>query len=259
MCLIVFDWQPDATDWLTLTANRDEFHQRPTAPLHRWPESPDLVAGQDLQQGGSWLGVTNDLRFAAVTNIRLPEPPEHVRSRGELVTRYLRSTQTPADFADALLPEAGRYGRFNLLCGTAHQLWYITNTPEPAAVAVSPGIHALSNAWLDSDWPKAQLAKEQLLQAQRRQQHRPTWQQDQSELTRLLKRRQPWPDDRLPDTGVALETERLLSAQFIISARYGTRSSSSLLGRGQRLSIEEQRWQENGAAGARCRFQLPLI
>tara|TARA_R110001583_G_scaffold20287_2_gene78397 strand:- start:12261 stop:13115 length:855 start_codon:yes stop_codon:yes gene_type:complete len=247
MCLIVFDWQPGAEQWLALAANRDEFHARPTASLHRWPGQPTLLAGQDLQQGGTWLGITQDLRFAAVTNIRLPNPPDNVRSRGELVTRYLNSTQTPAAFARSLLSEASQYGRFNLLCGTPEQLWYITNTPQPTAHAVTPGQHVLSNAWLDSDWPKARLARTQLQ----------TWQGDQHQLTRLLNRRVPWPDQCLPDTGVTAELERLLSAQFITSARYGTRSSSSLIGRRQRLAIEEQLWLDNGESGQSRHFQVP--
>lgn len=237
MCLIVFDWQPGQPQWLTLAANRDEYFNRATAPLQHWGET-GIIAGRDLQAGGTWMGMTADLRFAAVTNIRKGKPLTGVRSRGNLAVEFLGQQQDPETFARQLLERAPEYGRFNLLCGTPEQLWYIRNDPEPYASAVSTGIHCLSNAWLDSPWPKARLAAEQLQ----------GWQQQPDPLTlaTLLAHRQPWSDQELPDTGVPLEWERWLSAQFIQAPGYGTRSCSSLIGHGRQLELHETLWNEQG-------------
>lgn len=230
MCLIAFDWQPNTSNWLTLVGNRDEFYDRPTAPLARWQDHPGVVAGRDLQQGGTWMGVTDQLRFAAVTNIRRPNAPRNKRSRGELVGHFLTGQQTPAAAAQALLPHADHYGRFNLLLGTPESLWYVRNWPAPFAAEVTPGLHVLSNEHLDSPWPKSELAREQL------QQWRPQLEQSEhpepESLATLLNRDAVFADDLLPVTGMPQALERSLSPQFLNlrESRYGTRATTSLIG-----------------------------
>lgn len=273
MCLIVFNWQPvhqhspASLPWLVLAANRDEFHQRATAPLHYWSDHPQILAGRDLQQMGSWLGITTTGRFAAVTNIRRPGVATGTRSRGELVNDFLLGTLTPQQHAEQLLHSAADYGLFNLLIGTADSLCYVRNWPQPHMEAVQPGMHVLSNAALDSDWPKARQARNQLYhwlmrQTNKTEQHKP--QQHQMEqpgqLSHLLTDSSRWPDFMLPDTGVPLAWERLLSPQKIISPEYGTRSSSSLIAhslKGQLDAVmEEQQWHPDGTAAELRRFRI---
>jgi len=258
MCLIVFDWQPNSTNWLTLSANRDEFYQRPTAALARWDDHPQVLAGRDLEQGGTWMGITDEGRFAAVTNIRQAGGVKDRRSRGRLVQDFLTSTQTPEQAARALQQEAHAYGLFNLLLGTPESLWYVRNWPESACFEVKPGLHVLSNEHLDSPWPKSQLALQQL-------QH---WlagaQSDRSEtaemaLAELLDSRQRYPDDTLPTTGMPLELEQQLSPQRLNlrDRDYGTRSTTALVGirtgAGQhRLRMREVQWDTLGQRGEVC-------
>jgi uncharacterized protein with NRDE domain len=246
MCLIVFNWQPDQPQWLSLAANRDEFHQRQAHALHAWQDGSGIIAGQDLQEGGTWMGISNGLRFAAVTNVRNGPAPNARRSRGHLVADYLRSHLSPQDYIHSLLGIASEFGRFNLLCGDRQQLWYVRNDPDVQAFPVTPGLHVLSNASLDSPWPKAQQAQQQLQEWLAQQAKNDSLQEDGLSLARLLDQRHIWPDEQLPDTGVPLDWERRLSAQFIIAPGYGTRSSGSLIGSNTGLHITEHIWNEAG-------------
>jgi len=266
MCLIVFDWQPDAPQWLRLSGNRDEFYQRPTAPLHLWPDDPlrseKLWAGKDLKEGGTWMGVTESGRWAALTNVRvLNAGPDNPRSRGELVLDYLNSGKAPQEWLTSINPSL--YAPFNLLVGTTNNLWYLRNHPEVHAQPLAPGLYSLSNAQLNSRWPKAELAEEQLAQTDA--------EADSDVLSRILNRRALWPDDKLPDTGVPLAWERLLSAQFIMAPGYGTRSSTGIVGEtiqddsdaGQpsikkRIGIQEVTWNEAGEAVNTESFRIVL-
>ena len=255
MCLIVFDWQPGTRHWLTLSANRDEFYKRPTQALAPWPDAPTLYAGKDLEQGGTWLGVTESGHWAALTNVRaLGVGPENPRSRGELVFNYLNSNSTPADWLNALAAE--EYAPFNLLIGTPNELWYVTNhkynqdtPPSVHHQRLLAGRYSLSNANLNSPWPKAELALEQLNALTH-----PT----PERLANTLNRREPWPDNQLPTTGVPLMWERLLSAQFILTPEYGTRCSTGLVTNGAELDIQEITWNESGKATKNRSYNIVL-
>ena len=116
MCLIVFDWRPDALDGplFTLAANRDEFFRRTAEPMHWWSEAPGLLAGRDLVGGGTWLGMTRDGRFAALTNYRAPhEMRPDAPTRGTLVSNWLMAEPVRGTRA-ARLPSASRAGRRDL-------------------------------------------------------------------------------------------------------------------------------------------------
>ena len=127
MCLITFAYCNHPTYRLILVANRDEFYQRPSLAAHHWPESPHILAGMDQQGGGTWLGITRNGRFAAVTNFRQnPQIPAE-RSRGELTVRFLSSEASPNSFAHQLQPEVHHYGGFNLLLADNHQMTYCSN------------------------------------------------------------------------------------------------------------------------------------
>ncbi|MCW2294901.1 uncharacterized protein with NRDE domain [Pseudomonas sp. BIGb0408] len=219
MCLIVLAWRPGHRLPLLVAANRDEFYARPTAALAEWPQMPGLIAGRDLQAGGTWLGIGPGGRFAALTNIRDPRAPQGSRSRGELPLRFLQGDLEPEAFLDRLHSGAADYSGFNLLVGDRQQLCHY-NSQSGRIEVLQPGIHGISNADLDTPWPKLQRAKAALTSALERA--------DEETLFALLANTAKPADAALPDTGVGLDTERLLASIFIASANYGTRASTLL-------------------------------
>lgn len=224
MCLIVFAWHIHPEFPLVLGANRDEFLDRPTRAAAFWPERPDLLAGRDLKSGGTWLGVTRSGRIAAVTNFRQGTAPRaDARSRGLLVSEFLADGRSPATHLDGVAAERGRYDGFNLLVADAHALYYFSNR-NGAPRAVAGGVHGLSNALLDTSWPKVERAKAALAGLLDRDRDGLL----DGTLALLADQTHP-PDHELPHTGVSLEWERCLSPVFITSPDYGTRSSTVLL------------------------------
>jgi len=210
---------------LIIIANRDEFYQRPTAPLCQWPNSP-IVAGQDLEAGGTWLGITKSGRFSALTNIRDPSlNRDNMLSRGELVTSYLTHLGTNQAFQTQLSQTANNYNGYNLVFGD-HKKIYVFNNATAQFETVDSGIHGLSNAALNSPWPKVEWGKERLAAYLHNNEKI-----DASELANLLQDRTPALDKQLPETGVAIEIERVLSPLFIHhrEMNYGTRCTSVLL------------------------------
>lgn len=225
MCLIVFAWRPAHRQPLIVAANRDEFYARPTSPLSEWLDAPGVFAGRDLEAGGTWLGVGKNGRFAALTNIRDPHHPLGRRSRGELVAQFLcneelRNRQTIEEYLAQVAARAAEYGGFNLLLGTVDSLYHL-NSDNPQPQRLEAGIYGLSNAGLDTPWPKLLKAKVALTEALNDPQP--------SALLRVLRDPQVAPAAELPDTGVGLATETLLSSVFIASPTYGTRASTVLI------------------------------
>ncbi|MDF2395362.1 NRDE family protein [Pseudomonas protegens] len=220
MCLIVFAWRPGHAQPLIVAANRDEFYARPSLPLGQWPESPQIHAGRDLEAGGTWLGVGAHGRFAALTNIRNPHQPPARRSRGELVARFLAGDIALEDYLRDVVGRSVEYAGFNLLLGTGDQLWHY-NAQDLEPQLLKPGVYGLSNAGLDTPWPKLLKARAALQEVL----HDPKPQA----LLALLSDPQTAPFAELPDTGVGLATESLLSSVFIASPSYGTRASTALI------------------------------
>lgn len=228
MCTLLFAWQVDPARPLIVAANRDEFHARPTAAASIWPrddkdddDAPEIVAGRDLQAGGTWLGVTREGRFAALTNVREPfvAPPPGARSRGGLVAEFLRGRAAPDEYLAGLAPDA--YAGFNLVVGDRSSLWYLSNRSGPAR-ALGPGVYGVSNAALDTPWPKVRRGRENLARLVAAGAASP------EAVLALLADRAPAPDAELPDTGVGLVMERVLSPLCVVSPGYGTRSSTAL-------------------------------
>ncbi|HYC43155.1 MAG TPA: NRDE family protein [Noviherbaspirillum sp.] len=223
MCLIVFAWKVVPGIPLLAAANRDEFYERPAAPAAWWEDQAHIYAGRDLQGGGTWMGVTREGRFAAITNIRAPsERKEVAPSRGEIVAGYLSGIASPQQFVDDLAPRAGQYNGFNLLVGNREELvWYSNGSPddERNGKPLPPGVYGLSNGSLDSPWPKVVRTKAQfsslLCQGA-----------PEDAYFEMLSDTSQAPDCRLPRTGVSMEWERILSAVCIDSPGYGTRSST---------------------------------
>ena len=224
MCLIIIAYRIHPRYQLLVAANRDEFQDRPTAPLAFWHDSPHVLAGRDLKEGGTWLGVTGAGRFAALTNYR---DPRHVLpnapSRGHLVSAYLQSDEPARTYLDRLAPRAVAYNSFNLLLGDENGLHYYSNRAG-GLQALTPGLYGLSNHLLDTPWPKLERGRRALRQVLDHESD-PT----PEALLHLLMDRTPAPDSELPNTGVPLEWERWLSPIFIDAPGYGTRSSTVLM------------------------------
>jgi len=260
MCLILFAWQPEAEYPLVVVANRDEFYQRATQTLAPWPGSP-IVAGRDLQAGGTWMGVTPEGRFAAVTNYRRPQDMGKAFSisRGSLCQDYLESDLSPEDYLRKIGPDAMKAGGFNLIIGTRTQLAYGTNRypgkkDEPewhCQSALQAGIYGLSNERLNSPWPKALSGQKKLKQQ---------LQQPLSEkgLLSIVQDTFIADDQLLPDTGIGLEKERFLAPAFIISSEtYGTRASTLLIrDQAGNQTLVEQSWHPLAATGQKTRVYL---
>lgn len=250
MCLVLIGYRIHPHYSLVIAANRDEFHARPALPLHWWTGGPRILAGRDMQAGGSWLGFDASGRMALVTNYRDPSSPRpEAASRGSLIGDFLGGRQGAVEFARTTAARAGNFAGFNLLALDHDGLGYVTSHPEPAARALPPGIYGLSNRQLDTPWPKLVRTREQFELELARDCPRP------EALMRILSDRTIADDDALPDTGIGLEWERLLSAAFIVSKGYGTRCSTVvLIGNDGRVNIEERSHQVDGAVSVRVRF-----
>lgn len=252
MCLILLAWRAHPDYPLAVAANRDEFFSRRTAAADYWEDAPDILAGRDLEAGGTWLGVTRQGRFAALTNFRDPARiRQNAPSRGDLVSRYLRGKEPPQAFLQALTPVAMNYSGFNLLFGDRESLWYFSNCGEGAG-QLTPGIYGLSNHLLDTPWPKVARGKSALGTALLAL-------PDEGPLFSLLRDDSIAPDHALPRTGISLEWERLLSAAFISASGYGTRSATVLLmdASGNARFIE-QGFQPEAMPGERREFSFSM-
>ena len=252
MCLIAIGWQLRPDYPLILAANRDEFFARPATPAAFWSDHPALLAGRDLEQGGTWLGITRSGRLAAVTNYREGQRRRTgQRSRGWLVRDFLVSDAAPSAFVAELDRARNLFDGFNLLAGTLTELYYYSNRAGQL-VSVSPGAHALSNHLLDTPWPKVTRAREAITALA----DAPGSDLPQA-LFALLSDRQAPPDEALPDTGIGQERERVLSTAFIRGADYGTRCSTVLLvDHTGRMHFEEYSYAADGAVTAHRRFEV---
>ena len=223
MCLIVFAWKVIPGVPLIAAANRDEFYDRPAAPAGWWEDHPHVYAGRDLRGGGTWLGVSREGRFAALTNIRAPsERRDDAPSRGALVADFLSGDETPQGYVDRLQSGTDDFNGFNLLVGDDHtMIWYSNRRQEDTrnGQPLAPGIYGLSNDTLDAPWPKVVRTKAQFASMLCQGAPAEAYFEMLSDTSRAS-------DCRLPKTGVSLEMERLLSAVCIESPNYGTRVST---------------------------------
>ena len=227
MCLIVFAWQVVPGAPLIAAANRDEYYDRPAAAAGAWPEHPKVYAGRDLKGGGSWMGITQEgrhgARFAALTNIRGPqERREEAPSRGALVADFLAGELDAEHYIAKIAHGAGAYNGFNLVLGDRERLFWFSNRgadDERNGKQLAPGIYGISNSLLDAPWPKVVRTKAQFASLLCQGAPEDAYFEMLADTTRA-------PDLRLPDTGIALDLERVLSAVCIETAGYGTRTST---------------------------------
>jgi uncharacterized protein with NRDE domain len=256
MCLLVLAWNTHPRFRLVIAANRDEFHERPSAPLAWWNDNARVLAGRDLRVGGTWMGAARSGRFGVVTNYRdlEPAPAPDAPSRGELVTRFLLGSDSPREYLDELRGRASRYAGFSLLVGRARALHYFSNRDGLEARALAPGIYGLSNHLLDSPWPKLQRTRRRLAELVDRDLLEP------DPLFAMLADREPANEDEIPDTGLPPDWERALSAPFVVHGRYGTRCSTLLLvEQGGRTSMHERRFDASGTLTGATRLQFDSV
>ena len=269
MCLLVLAWQSHARYRLVVAANRDEYHERPAAPLEKWPAPAELLAGRDLRAQGTWLGIDRERRFGVVTNFReLQRTRPGAPSRGELVPLYLggrrgehgasdksrvfAGTAGAAEFFAALGERAHEYSGFNLLVTDGKSLWYGSNRATPFARELPHGVYGLSNELLDTPWPKLQRVRagfEAWLSAPRPG--------DVEELFLLLADRTPSDDLSQGEGGLPREWQRALSAPFVLHPQYGTRCSTVLLlAPDGALDLIERRFDAHGNVAGETAFHL---
>lgn len=220
MCIIAFEYKLNKQYDLLICANRDEFYARPTKPAHLWDTSPKIFAGKDEQEGGTWMGVSQNGKFVAITNYRDPHL-EEVKdySRGKIATNFLLKEVSAQDFALQLQKDKDLYGPFNVLIYDGEVLVHYNNIMD-AIQFVEPGIHCLCNATLNTPWPKTVLLAKKFGYIVGQEQF------SKEELLHVLQNEQLAPDHLLPKTGVTYELEKALSAIFVKMENYGTRAST---------------------------------
>lgn len=240
MCLIIAGWQVHPEFPLVVAANRDEFVARPASPLDWWTDAPDVLAGRDLEAGGTWMGVSRSGRFAALTNFRDPaQRGSGHPTRGALVRHALESSADTMTTLAEIASISANYAGFNLFVGDG-QRFGIHESTTGSVRPLEAGIYGLSNHVLDTAWPKLSRAKAAFAAAL-------VSLPESAAFLRLLRDTTPVADDELPDTGVSLEWERRLSTAFIISPTYGTRCSSLLtINREGQVRFSEWTWQADG-------------
>lgn len=222
MCLINFHFQNHDTYKLIVVANRDEEYNRPTKHAEFWEDAP-ILAGRDLLQMGTWLGISKNGRFAAITNYRNPKLPQGEKSRGLIVRDFLTSDMQPEQFIENLSEKRSEYGGYNVLIGNSDELYHYNNVFNETN-KITPGTHSLSNCTLNTPWPKVVKGKKYLSELISSGEPITI-----EQLLNINSDEEQAKDEELPETGVGLELERRLSPMFIKMPHYGTRTTTVVL------------------------------
>jgi uncharacterized protein with NRDE domain len=223
MCLILFAYKAHPKYKLVIAANRDEFYARPTLPAHFWSENGNILAGKDLEAGGTWLGISKTRKISLLTNYRdLSNIKANAPSRGHLVSNFLESDTDAKTYLKKIEESGDQYNGFNIISGDWNDLFYYGNY-QKGVHEIKPGIHGLSNALLDTEWPKVTKGKRELEAILKGDGFL-----DET-LFELLYDNELAADEKLPETGVGYEKEKMLSPKFIKSPNYGSRCSTVLI------------------------------
>lgn len=223
MCLILFSYKTHPNYKLVIAANRDEFYKRPTSSADFWKDHKNVLAGRDLEAGGTWMGINKNGALALLTNYRdLSNLKKNAPSRGKLVSDFLVAYPHPKKYLESMDLISGRYNGFNILLGNPDDIWYYSNVGKRIYMLGS-GIYGLSNSLLDTPWPKVEKGKRKLNDILNKPSIEP------EDLFSALFDDELAADDQLPDTGVGLDKERMLSSMFIKSPSYGTVCSTVLM------------------------------
>lgn len=224
MCVIFFAYKIHPNFPLILLANRDEFYDRPTESAKNWADFPNILAGRDLVGNGTWLGINNAGKFAAVTNYRQPNAPKGNISRGNLVADFLKIDESAENYLREIQKQANNFSGFNLIVGEINaqknELFYYSNRADKIEKLTS-GIYGLSNHLLDTSWRKVEKGKQFLAENINKN-------LSKDSFFELLRDETLADDADLPNTGIGFEREKLLSAIFIKTPIYGTRCSTVL-------------------------------
>jgi uncharacterized protein with NRDE domain len=252
MCLIVFAWQTHPAYRLVLAANRDEYHARPSRDAGWWPDRKFILAGRDLQAGGTWLGVSRSGLFATVTNYReLQKATGRIRSRGEIVSNFLSGDAPAKDFAASIAGDL--YAGYSLLAADHEQIVYASNRGDVPTV-LQPGVYGLSNATLDTHWPKLVRSRDQLSRLIGSDSV------NESSLLQLLADRQPAPVDQIDNSSLPFNLAQAVSAPFVVSPDYGTRCSTTLLwSNDNEVEFCERRFDAAGNSTGISRFRFRVV
>lgn len=251
MCILFIALNCHADYPLIIAANRDEFFGRPSRPMHYWDDQPQILAGRDLQAGGSWLGVNRHGSFAAVTNFRKPGGSrDDALSRGQLVSMWLNNRATRSSFLDHLQSRHQDYNPFNLVFGDPDEV-LVWDHLRQSTHTLEPGFHSVSNGAIDQPWPKMARGVAEL----RRYIERSAEICD-SELIKIMQDGTRAPLNQLPDTGVDQDTEQALSSIFIEGDRYGTRATTIVLFGKSQIKVTEVNYLAGGKTGELQRFTL---
>ena len=254
MCLLIAAHRACPGYRLIVAANRDEFHGRATAAASHWQDQPTILAGRDLEGGGTWLGLHVAGRFATVTNVRSAHPVRRgPRSRGLIVSDFLRADHDATTHAEQLMPAASNYDGFNLLAWDGADLAWLSNQAS-APRTLAPGIYTLSNALLDTSWPKTERLRGAFLRVMASDTRDPI-----IALLAVLRDTARAAAAQLPDTGIGPERESWLSSIFIAGDDYGTRCSSvlTITDAGQ-VNFHERRYDGQAQVSGDSRFEFVL-
>ncbi len=222
MCLIFLSINNQPKYKLIIAANRDEFYSRKTAPVDHWQDRPEIIGGRDLEAKGTWMAMSKSGKIGMVTNYRdLKNINPKAPTRGQLVSEFLMNGDQTEEYLKEVHLKADQYNGFNLLLGKLDQLYYYSNY-QSKILKLQPGHYGLSNALLDTPWPKVKRGKEKFASVIEQE-------VDVNNLFEMLRDESIAPDDQLPDTGLELERERALSAMFIKTPNYGSRCSTVVL------------------------------
>ncbi|MDY0131139.1 MAG: NRDE family protein [Desulforegulaceae bacterium] len=241
MCLIVFSYRQNKDYPLIIAANRDEFYKRKTKTLDLIEENPLVISGKDLESGGTWMGINRKTKkFAAVTNYRDPSKiMDDAKSRGIIVSSFLKKDEEPLSFLERLKKEKDIYNGFNFILGSTESLYHYSNINDQIT-QITPGLHAVCNHLLNTPWPK-------VIRAKKISQKSFESEDIVESSLEMLKDDKLYKDSELPETGMGIEFERLLSPIFVKSETYGTRSSSVILvDKNQNIRFKERAFLEKG-------------
>ncbi len=223
MCLIFLSYKQHKDYPLIILANRDEFYNRPTLAANYWAENPTILAGKDLEGGGAWMGVTKNGYLALLTNYRdVANIKSNAPTRGKLVSNYLAGEFNPKEYLLALSKSGENYNGYNLIVGSFNDPWYYSNYGTKIA-QLGTGLYGLSNALLDSKWPKIESGKAALAPLLT------TPKLDKEALFNVMTNQQKAEDNSLPHTGLSIEKERAISSRFINIKGYGTRCTTLII------------------------------
>ncbi|MFT7458219.1 MAG: hypothetical protein ACI909_000892 [Planctomycetota bacterium] len=255
MCLIIVAYKIHPQYPLVLAANRDEMYKRPSRTAHFWPKHPNILAGQDIEHGGSWLGLDKYGRIAALTNYRGGSKEKTgIASRGLLVSNFLQNQSSSINYIAQCQAKISDFDGFNLLIGDLDALYFLSSREQHYS-PLQAGIYGISNGDLDSPWPKVEWAKQQLstlLQSGQAEDH-------EAILALLADKHLPV-DESLPDTGIDMEWERILAPVFIRAKDYGTRASTVItIDNKDKVTFSERTYDGHGEQEKHSRYEFTIV